>query len=179
MSIALTFVDQKLLDSPLVGAEGAVYYTTSTTSGFRGRKVTTIMATSGLVGVINWREKMFIINGVQHDWDDLKSRSGGIFSSERDWNWGNRPYNLKYHDSHKELLATPNFGSAAGTVRFTTYRPHLLHGNEPAVIYFPHQMQDELERMFLLMAILQTEMHRQDNARNGRNAAIGASVAAS
>lgn len=81
MSLALTFVDQNLLDSPLVGGEGAVHYTTSTTSGFRGRKVTTIMAASGLVGVINWREKKFVINGVQREWDDLKSRSGGIFSS--------------------------------------------------------------------------------------------------
>ncbi|KAJ7144123.1 hypothetical protein C8R44DRAFT_846097 [Mycena epipterygia] len=177
MSIALTFVDQNLLDSPVVGAEGAVYYTTSTTSGFRGRKVTTIMAASGLVGVINWREKKFIINGVQRDWDDLESRSGGIFSSEREWNWGNRPYNLKYHDSHKELLATPNFGNAAGTVRFTTYRSHLLHSNEPAVIYFPHQMQDELERMFLLMAILHTEIHRQDDSRIATNATIGGAIA--
>jgi hypothetical protein len=47
-------------------------------------------------------------------------------------------------------------------VRFTTYHRHLLHESEPAVIYFPHQMQDELERMFLLMAILQTEIHRED-----------------
>lgn len=81
MSIALTFVDKQLLRTALVGAEGAVHYTTSTTSGFLGRKVTTINAASGLVGVINWREKTFNINGVQREWDDLKSRTGGIFSS--------------------------------------------------------------------------------------------------
>jgi hypothetical protein len=46
-------------------------------------------------------------------------------------------------------------------VRFTRYRPHLLHESEQAAIYFPPHM-DEVERMFLLMAILQTEMHRQD-----------------
>jgi hypothetical protein len=47
-------------------------------------------------------------------------------------------------------------------VRFTPYRPHLLHANERATIYLPHQMQDEIERMFLLMVVLQTEMKRQD-----------------
>ncbi|KAJ7144161.1 hypothetical protein C8R44DRAFT_759549, partial [Mycena epipterygia] len=103
MSIALTFADKNLLDSPLVGAEGTVHYSTSTTSGFRGRKLTTVMAASGLAGVIDWRKKIFVIDGVQRGWDTLKSRSGGIFSSEREWNWGSRPYHLKYHDSQKEL----------------------------------------------------------------------------
>lgn len=60
------------------------------------------------------------------------------------------------------LQAKPNFGNAAGTVRFTTYRRHLFHSNERAVISFPHQMQDEIERMFLLMAVLKTEIRRQD-----------------
>ncbi|KAJ7676184.1 hypothetical protein B0H17DRAFT_1238342 [Mycena rosella] len=172
MSIALTFGDKQLLQSPVVGPDGAVHYTTSTTRGFRGRKVTTIMATSGAVGTINWREKSFVINGVQRGWGDLKSRSEGIFSSEREWNWANRPYSLKYNRSEKELLATPKLGNMTGSVRFTPYQPHLLHDNEHAVIYFPHQMQDEAERMFLLMAILETEIHRQD-----QQAAAGAAAA--
>jgi hypothetical protein len=46
-------------------------------------------------------------------------------------------------------------------VRFTVYHTHLLRESDRAVIYFPSQM-DEGERMFLLMAILETEMHRQD-----------------
>ncbi|KAJ7895192.1 hypothetical protein B0H14DRAFT_2558770 [Mycena olivaceomarginata] len=48
----------------------------------------------------------------------------------------------------------------ADTVRFMMYRPNLLRESERAAIYFPSHM-DEVERMFLLMAILQTEMHRQ------------------
>ncbi|KAJ6545483.1 hypothetical protein B0H19DRAFT_999202 [Mycena capillaripes] len=174
MATPLTFVDKKLLDTAVVGPEGAVCYTTTTTSGFRGRKITTITAASGLLGFINWREKVFVINGVQREWDDLKERSGGIFSSEREWNWGNRPYKLKYHDSDKELLATPTTGNVAGTVRFTTFHSHLFHDDERAVIYFPHQMQDENERMFLMMAILQTEIHRQD----AQNAAIAGAASA-
>lgn len=103
---------------------------------------------------------------------------------EREWNWGGRPFKLKYHNSHKEFLvrtgllyfwrrarvrltnppskAIPTKGSVADTVRFTTHRPHLMHNSQHAVLYFPHQMRDELERMFLLLAILQTEIHRQD-----------------
>ncbi|KAF7328172.1 hypothetical protein MVEN_02574800 [Mycena venus] len=173
MATALTFVDKKLLETPVVGPEGAVYYTTTTTNGhFRGRKITTITAASGLVGFINWRENIFIINGVQRKWDDLKSRSNGIFSSEREWNWGKRPFKLKYHDSHKELLATPTVGSVADTVRFKPYEAHLLAHNEPAAVYFPDQMQDEVERMFLLMAILQTEIHRQDMAKQSDEAML-------
>ncbi|KAJ7458525.1 hypothetical protein FB451DRAFT_1406286 [Mycena latifolia] len=158
MSLALTFGDKKLLDSPILGPDGAVCYTTSTTHGFRGRKITTIMAASGL-----------------RKWDELKSRSNGIFSSEREWNWANRPYKLKYHNWEKELLVTPSFGSEAGVVRFTPYHAHLLHDNEPAVLYFPHQM-DEVERMFLLMAILETEIHRQDQNTNAAVAGAAASA---
>ncbi|KAF7351986.1 hypothetical protein MVEN_01160800 [Mycena venus] len=179
MSTTLTFTDQKLLESAVVDAEGTVQYTTTTTSGFRGRKITTIMAASGPVGVMNWRQKTFTINGVHREWEYLKSRSGGIFSSEREWKWDHRHYKLKYHDSQKELLATPNFANAAGTVRFTTYRSHLFHDNKRAAIYFPSQMEDETEKMFLLMAILQTEIRRQDRARNARNNAAASSAMAS
>ncbi|KAJ6529749.1 hypothetical protein B0H19DRAFT_1082858 [Mycena capillaripes] len=188
MSTTLTFTAQKLLESAVVDAAGAVHYTTTTTIGFRGRKKTTIIAAGGLVGVLNWRQKTFTINGVQREWEYLKSRSGGIFSSEREWKWDHIHYKLKYHDSQKELLvdmlppsfnmtrnaddleATPNFANAAGTVRFTTYRSHLFRDNKPATIYFPSQMQDETEKMFLLMAMLQTEIRRQDKSRRHRHA---------
>ncbi|KAJ7657209.1 hypothetical protein DFH06DRAFT_1328034 [Mycena polygramma] len=173
MSLPLTFLDKKLITSALVGPDGATHYTFNSTKGFLGRKVTTINAASGLVGCINWREKTFNINGVQQEWKHIKSRSAGIFSSEREWTWGNKPYKLKYHNSHKELLATPSAGSVAWTVRFTTYDEHLFHKNERAVIYFPHQMQDEVERMFILMAILETDIQRQDEEEAASAAAGG------
>ncbi|KAJ7773973.1 hypothetical protein B0H16DRAFT_1763528 [Mycena metata] len=166
MSTALTFTDKKLVDSTLVAPDGAVHYTTSTDKGFMGRKTTTISAASGLVGLINWRKKVFVINGVQQSWEDLKQRSNGIFSSEREWHWGSRSYKLKFQNSNKELLATPTFSGVAGTVRFTTFQPHLFHQNQHAAIHFPHEIQDEIERMFLLMAILQMEIHRQDQLDN-------------
>lgn len=60
----------ELLDSALVGADGAVHYRVSTTQGFFRRKVTTMLAASGVVGVINWREKLFIIDDVERTWDE-------------------------------------------------------------------------------------------------------------
>ncbi|KAF8212795.1 hypothetical protein K438DRAFT_1928045 [Mycena galopus ATCC 62051] len=174
MAIPLQFADRKLLETVVVGPEGAVHYTLTTTHGLRGRKITTIAAASGISGLINWREKVFVINGVQREWDSLKTHTGGLFSADRDWNWGPRPFKLKYHDSHKELLATPLVGDPGDTVRFTTYHKHLLHENERAKIYFPQQMRDESERMFLLMAILQTEIHRLD--AEDRNIAVAGVV---
>ncbi|KAJ7895179.1 hypothetical protein B0H14DRAFT_2681537 [Mycena olivaceomarginata] len=172
MSTAFTFANKDILKSALVSPDGAEHYATSTTSGFRGRKVTTVSAASGLVGSIDWRGKLFSING-------LEVAPGGDSQHvrafrEREWNWGNRPYRLKFNFSEKELLATPTVGSDSDTVRFTPRHPHLVHDNERAVLYFPHQLQDETERMFLLLAVLQTEMHRQD--MNEASVAAAASV---
>ncbi|KAJ7478489.1 hypothetical protein FB451DRAFT_1172820 [Mycena latifolia] len=163
---ALIFTDRHLLASSLVGADGVVHYTTSTTGGnFRGRKITTIVAAGGreLVGLIDWRGMTLSINGVQRKFDDVRAKSG-MFSSEQEWDWGHRPYKLKYDDSHKELLAIPPSGSAH-VVRFTPFQGHLLHTNKPAAIYFPPQLQDEEERMFVLMAILETEIEREEKAK--------------
>ncbi|KAJ7129910.1 hypothetical protein C8R43DRAFT_1026191 [Mycena crocata] len=168
MSTTLTFTDKNILQAALVSADGAVHYTTSTTSGFLGRKVTTIMGTSGVVGVINWREDLFIINGVQRKWDDLKTRSNGILSREREWSWDMWSYKLKFDTWEKELLAIPSSGNAAGTVRFTPYRIRVFHHSEHATIHFPHNMEDGREPMFLLMAILQIEMHRQDREQRAK-----------
>ncbi|KAF8183463.1 hypothetical protein K438DRAFT_1679159 [Mycena galopus ATCC 62051] len=162
MSAALTFTHEDLLNSSVNAPDGAVYYTTITTKGLRGRKITTVTAASGLVGTINWREKSFVINGVERVQEDLKERSAGIFSSEREWHWGNIAYKLKYHNLKTELLATPTNGDGTGTIRFTPYTPHRFDHPQRATISFTPQLVDENERMFLLMAILQTEVHPQD-----------------
>ena len=81
MAIALTFTSKKILESALVSPDGAVHYTTQTTHGLLERKATTITAASGVVGVINWRDKVFVLDGLQRAWGDLKSKPGGLFSS--------------------------------------------------------------------------------------------------
>ncbi|KAJ7169272.1 hypothetical protein C8R43DRAFT_121539 [Mycena crocata] len=175
-TLTLTFINMTLLESALVETDGEVnhvHYNTSTTAGreFSGRKVTTIMASSGLMGVIDWRGKFFKINGVRRARRDLKSRPGGIISSDRRWRWdpSGEAYTFSYDQSHspKELLATPDSGSQSGIVRLTTATRHLFRADEPAVLEFPVDMQDDVERMFLLMVILKTEMRRQDAAHSG------------
>ncbi|KAJ7657206.1 hypothetical protein DFH06DRAFT_1328031 [Mycena polygramma] len=78
MSIPLTFVDKTLLETTIVDPDGTVHYTTTTTRGFGGRKVTTITSATGVAGAINWLEKTFVINSVQREVKDIKSRSGGV-----------------------------------------------------------------------------------------------------
>lgn len=78
MSIPLTFADKRLVETVLVGPDGGVHYTTTSTRGFGGRKLTTITAASGLTGFINWREKALVLNGVQRGWDMLRSGGGEV-----------------------------------------------------------------------------------------------------
>lgn len=81
---SLAFTQDNFLNSslhPLVHSSPA--YTTTTTSGFRGRKVTALKINGFLystaIGAINWREKKFEIRGTKKSWSDLKSKNG-LFS---------------------------------------------------------------------------------------------------
>ncbi|KAJ7346365.1 hypothetical protein DFH08DRAFT_810200 [Mycena albidolilacea] len=168
-SPSLIFTQKNLLESTLVDSSGALHYTTTTTTGLRGRKVTTITGANA-VGKINWREQTFAIGDVCRGWDALRSRVGG---GEREWKWDKRVYTLTYVNAYKELLATPTSGPTLTPVRFTAPSTHVLHPWEPATITFPPQLQDGQENLFALMAILQTEtMHTDKNHGSGLSAAI-------
>ncbi|KAF8142892.1 hypothetical protein K438DRAFT_1877144 [Mycena galopus ATCC 62051] len=177
MTLALKFLTKHLLESAIIGPDDAVHYHTTSTRGFGGRKTTTITAASGLqfVGVINWREHTFEINGVKRRWDEIRTH---LNKSAYEWYWDTigKPYRLEYDESFKELLATPTTDDPASVVRFVPFHHHLfhLHETERAHIYFPESMQDEQERIFLLMVILQTDTERQD-----ANAEVGAAYAGS
>ncbi|KAF7305572.1 hypothetical protein HMN09_00810400 [Mycena chlorophos] len=163
--IPFSFLGAHINDSAVVGPDQAVHYEISTTRGFMKRKVTTIKSADGVTGSINWREETFTLNGVEKQWDDLQHReTTGIFhipKMERTWNWSERPYNLKYVDRHKELLATPTFPGGE-VVRYNPrrHRPFHAESDTPAVIYFPQNM-DPTERMFLLMVVLRMEFLRE------------------
>ncbi|KAK7049182.1 hypothetical protein R3P38DRAFT_1886854 [Favolaschia claudopus] len=168
----LTFNNEKDLinSSLLVGPDArTAYYTISTTfhkKPFRleRRHTTTITSVStGLVGSIDWEEKVFVINGLGRRWDDVRvkdSRKRFFFT------WADFPtYKLEFHDRLRELTATPVTGGPA--VQFRGYHPKPFHMSQtnPASISFPHQMQDEVEKMFLLISIVYTDVKRLDAAR--------------
>jgi hypothetical protein len=74
-SPSLIFTQKNLLESTVVDSSGALHYTTTTTTGLRGRKVTTITGANA-VGEINWRDQTFAIGDVCRGWDALRSRVG-------------------------------------------------------------------------------------------------------
>ncbi|KAJ7853302.1 hypothetical protein B0H14DRAFT_3654752 [Mycena olivaceomarginata] len=171
-SPSLIFTQKNLLESTLVDSSGALHYTTGTTTGLCGRKVTTITGASA-VGEINWREKTFAIRDVCRGWDALRSRVGVASGSEREWKWDKHVYTLTYVNAYKELLATPTSGPTLTPVRFTAASTHLLHPWEPATITFSPQLRDVQENLFVLMAILQTETMQTDkNHGSGLSAEI-------
>ncbi|KAJ7216077.1 hypothetical protein GGX14DRAFT_696445 [Mycena pura] len=164
----LTFTDKHILDSGVVDPAGMLRYTTGTTRGFVRRKVTNITGANGIVGTIDWREKAFTINGVQRRWDEvMKKLPGGgrrFRDSTYEWNWSSKQYRLEYHNSHKELLATSTASPTTETVRFVPASSvPFHHDGGHAVMYMPPHLEfDQVEEMFILIAILYTDVHRQD-----------------
>ncbi|KAF7314836.1 hypothetical protein MKEN_00958100 [Mycena kentingensis (nom. inval.)] len=171
----LTFTSKKLCDTTVVGPDRRVWYTTETTRGLRGRKVTAIRAASGATGKIDWREKTFAINGEQRTLKQL--RTGGFLGQWRGvkWRWAATSYSAKFKHFQKEIWVTPD-GMGSGTARFTAYEPHLFGKNDNATILFPLDMQNELERVFVLMIMLQTEMHKQDTRKSAEAADLAVSA---
>ncbi|KAJ7055787.1 hypothetical protein C8F01DRAFT_1373308 [Mycena amicta] len=176
-----TFTSKKLVDCALAGPDSGVYYSTSSTTGaIRGRKITTIRGASGLVGMIDWKRKTFSINGVEKSFDDEKPFddvcSGGFLTNwrGRSWQWTDKSFKVESQHMQKEILATSD-DMGSGVVRFASYEPHLISKNEAATIRFPYEMQDEIDRLLVLMAILQPEMHEQDIRKSAESADVAVS----
>ncbi|KAK7000307.1 hypothetical protein R3P38DRAFT_3057883 [Favolaschia claudopus] len=169
--------DRDLLNSSLLGPDGRTACYTISTAFHRKpfhlvqrRHITTITSvSSGLAASIDWEEKAFVINGVRRRWDDVRVKDSRtrFFCT-----WADFPtYKLEYHNHSKELTATPATGGPA--VQFTGYHPKPFHlgTTNPASISFPPQMQDEVEKMFLLTSIVYTDVKRLDAARAAARAA--------
>lgn len=83
---SFTFNTHDILNSTLIPdqAYDTLFYTTSTTSGFLGRKVTTLVPSTqkdgAFRGVINWKEDTFEIGGTIRKRLDLKRNPGGILN---------------------------------------------------------------------------------------------------
>ncbi|KAK7012753.1 hypothetical protein R3P38DRAFT_3208599 [Favolaschia claudopus] len=131
------------------------------------RHITTITAVGigGLVGEIDWQEKAFVINGVRRSWDEIRVKNSRLEFFKCSWTWGDIPtYKFEYQNHNKELVATPTTPNPA--IIFTGYRPKAFHrhATEPASVQFPLGLNayDEIERMFVLMAMVHSEVKKGD-----------------
>ncbi|KAJ7785264.1 hypothetical protein DFH07DRAFT_763862 [Mycena maculata] len=157
MSRELTFKSKDILNSHLHAGHSNPY-TTSTSSGVLGRKTTTLKTgfLSGSAGKIDWRDKEFKIGGRTKKWRKVES-SGGWFTSGREWEWAGYTYTVKH--SHHKWTATNSHREVA---YFTPYQSHLLRSSEHASLYISPEIQDEHQRVFLILVLLYSETKRQD-----------------
>ncbi|KAJ7056438.1 hypothetical protein C8F01DRAFT_1121988 [Mycena amicta] len=165
----LTFTDKHVENASLLGPDGATHYTAHTLSGsLHRRQLTTVTVTAtGLVGIINWGEKTFEVNGVARSWNDVCLEPRQIMSDGKTWRWSTNSYTFKRNTFQRELLVTsPSVAPGAETIiaRFTSPQVHLLTKNTPASFQFLHPLHDQVEEMFILLVVIQTQVKRRDAA---------------
>ncbi|KAF7360681.1 hypothetical protein MVEN_00799900 [Mycena venus] len=124
-----------------------------------GRKTTTLRTSgffSGSAGKIHWRDKTFEIGGKTKKWRKVE-RSGGWFTSGREWEWSGHTYTVKH--AHHRWTVTDSHEEVA---HFTPYKSHLLRSNEHASLHFTSAIQDEHQRAFIILVLLYSETKRKD-----------------
>ncbi|KAJ7056394.1 hypothetical protein C8F01DRAFT_1156086 [Mycena amicta] len=157
----LTFTDKHVENASILGPDGATHYTAHTLHGIlRRRKLTTVTAIAGpggLVGVIDWSKKTFEVEGVVRSWKDVCVEPHRILSDYKGktWRWSTNSYLFKHNITQRELLKTL-------IARFTSPQINLLTKSKPASFQFLHPLQDQVEEMFILLVVIQTEVKRQD-----------------
>ena len=78
-----TFADESELNSRLITKDtNSNSFTTSTTFGVTGLKVTTLTSKSpsGVVGRIDWRNRTFEVEGVTKTLDQVRIGPGSVFT---------------------------------------------------------------------------------------------------
>ncbi|GLB38118.1 hypothetical protein LshimejAT787_0411690 [Lyophyllum shimeji] len=180
-----TFSSKDILNSELHCAAAGrppVSYTIHTTTGFLGRKTTSLVlfagSTSryqGATAAIHWKKHTFEIGGVSRDWADLKQHAGGIFSRKRIWRWSGQSYTVKFH--YPIWTATSNSAQRPTTTTFTLYNFHWFRASEPAYISFPPDISEE-DTVFLILVLLYSERKRQDRQRSSSNGGVIAGAGA-
>ncbi|KAJ7292169.1 hypothetical protein C8J57DRAFT_1458668, partial [Mycena rebaudengoi] len=162
MALDLTFNSKDFLNSHLTSGHSNAY-TTSTSRGMRGLKITQLASGffPGTAGRIDWRDKSFEIAGRTQKIKRISS-SGGWFSLSRDWKWGAHTYTLKY--SRKGWTAKTSMGEVA---HYNSYKPHLFRSSDHAAIQISPAIQDQHEIVFLILVMLYSETKRLERKKAG------------
>ncbi|RDB20612.1 hypothetical protein Hypma_012130 [Hypsizygus marmoreus] len=169
----LTFHGKDILDSIIRSEDNTTHYYTSTTTSFRGRKITSIqydpphsLSAGYTAGTIDWRTGVFDIGGLQRPISMLKRKSGGLFSSEREWTWSGEKYIIKFGGDR--WTATRRSDNETCAV-FTMRESHTLRDSKSATITFPVTIPAE-DVLFLMMVMIYSVTRHEDKRKQSQNA---------
>ncbi|KAF7334406.1 hypothetical protein MVEN_02269800 [Mycena venus] len=149
----LKFDKHSVRNSKLVSKDSTVKYTINTVTGRPGKwKPTVVHASGGLAGSIDWPGGMFTIGGVERSIEGvagpstgLVKRTGGEFKKE--WAWSETRYTVRYLDGEDQWTVRPTLG-------FTEVARLEAWDKTPPTILMSSELQDETERMFLLLVFI-------------------------
>ncbi|KAG6863847.1 hypothetical protein C0991_002705, partial [Blastosporella zonata] len=147
----------------------SVLYTLKTTFGLRGRKVTVLLdenpppGRSAHVASLYWKDKLFEILGQRKYVSDIRRKEGRFLSKTRHWKWSTerKEYELRY-DEDEGWKAALNENMSIAARFLVPSRPYLFRKPPPPAL---HLTKTALERdeVFLILAMLYSEIKRQDS----------------
>ncbi|RDB20596.1 hypothetical protein Hypma_012121 [Hypsizygus marmoreus] len=151
-----TFASKNMLNSVIQSdTDHTPYYTTHTTSGFRGRKVTTITGPAPaqqISGTIHWRTGIFDVGGVQRSTAEVKRKLGGLFDGDREWKWSGHTY-VVTSIGGQWVATQPSHQTPSAVLR--------LSSDSPITVSFAPDVAIE-DTFFLLMIFIYSETKEED-----------------
>ncbi|KAG6830177.1 hypothetical protein H0H87_008953 [Tephrocybe sp. NHM501043] len=166
-----TFTKQDVLNSDLQPNQpNSISYRTKTSNRtFGGYKFTTVTLVLNnppgygkppIPATIDWKKSRFQIDGVIHNWTDLKQKpQEGRKFKERVWRWNRYSYLVKYKDD--TWTATPSDSPNTVVAALSPYKIHLRTKPDPGSLSLWPGVPFE-DRMFLMLVLLYSEGKRQD-----------------
>ncbi|KAF8963656.1 hypothetical protein BDZ97DRAFT_986872 [Flammula alnicola] len=152
--------------------DNSVIYSISTDQTLWGRTYTYVKDTnpalggeSTIVGVINWGQKTFEIQGNRKPIKDIRRKPGGFRNKSRFWKWaeGREEYDIVHHEEGWQATCT-----STGVVEATLsvpYRPQLFGKPHPVVLNLS-QVALAKDEVILILALIYGETKRQEKTNS-------------
>jgi len=158
-----TFSDQNIQNCDLLHESGrSLSYRIDTP--YTGRKMTTLAPmghgpSRGISGAIDWRKDTFRVGGVTRDRSTIKHKTGGIFSSTREWRWSRQTYTVKFNDGTWTASTSPSDQPTVATFfpfKFRFFSPSGL----ARITFTPGVLEEDM--IFLILVMIWSDI-RQKN----------------
>jgi len=161
-----TFGDQDILNCDLLPESGrSLSYRINTSKGFIGRKKTTLVpmdrgASRGISGAIDWRNDTYEVGGVTRDRSTIKHKTGGMFSSTREWRWSRQTYTVDFNgDGIWTALTSSSRHPTVAT--FYPYKFRFFSPSGLAHISFSPDVSEE-DMIFLILVMIWSDTQQKD-----------------